>query len=155
MEFERNFGPFNEKVLEALEQVWGFKLPSSYRTFILKYNGGVPINDTFYFKNDLSRGALIQIFLGVTPEKNANLLKHLQTYQGRIPNAMFPIAYDPGGNLILLAVKGPDRGKIFFWDHENEVDSDLDEVPRYSNLTLIADSFNEFLSILKSEELTL
>ena len=152
MKFEKNFGLLNEKVLEALEQVWEFKLPSSYRSFLLKYNGGVPINDTFYFKNDLARGSLVQLFLGVTSEKHANLLKHLQTYRGRIPDTMFPIAYDPSGNLILLAVKGSDREKVFFWDHENEVESGQGEVSGYSNLTLISDGFDEFLSMLKPEE---
>ncbi|MBN9565604.1 MAG: SMI1/KNR4 family protein [Alphaproteobacteria bacterium] len=151
MEFEKNFGPLNENVLEALEQVWEFKLPSSYRDFLLRYNGGIPVNDTFYFKKDPSSGSIVQLFLGVTPEKHANLLGHLRTYQGRILDTMFPIAYDPSGNLILLVVKGPDREKVFFWDHELEADSEWGQEPNYSNLTLVADSFEEFVANLKFE----
>jgi hypothetical protein len=31
---------------------------------------------------------------------------------------------DPGGNLIRLGVSGPDRGRVSYWDHECESDSD-------------------------------
>ena len=33
---------------------------------------------------------------------------------------MLPIAVDPGGNLVLLAIEGEDTGKVFFWNHEGK-----------------------------------
>ena len=51
-----------------------------------------------------------------------------------------PIARDPGGNQILLAFAGPNEGKVYFWDHEEEP-----AMPNYSNCHLIADSFREFI----------
>jgi hypothetical protein len=65
---------------------------------------------------------------------------------------MFPISYDSFGNLILIAIKNADRGKIYFWDHEMEADPNQGEVPDYSNLTLIADSFDEFINSLHDFE---
>jgi hypothetical protein len=33
-------------------------------------------------------------------------------------SGLIPIAHDPGGNMVCLAVTGEKMGKIFFWDHE-------------------------------------
>lgn len=55
------------------------------------------------------------------------------------------------GDLILIAVKGTDRRKIYFWNHEMEM-----EEPDYSSLTLIADTFSEFInSLYEFDESTL
>lgn len=76
-----------------------------------------------------------------------NLLEKLKTYSARIPDNMFPIANDDLGNLILV-VKRPERGKVYFWDHEMEVAEG--EIPDYSNLTLISDSFDDFINSLRT-----
>ncbi len=78
------------------------------------------------------------------------MLSYLKNYSGRIPNSFFPIAYDSCGNLICIPVKGPDRGKVYFWDHEMEAADD--EEPSYDNLTLIADSFEDFFNSLHEME---
>ena len=91
-------------------------------------------------------------FLGIYPDEYNDLLDHIKTYKERLPKNTFPIAYDSCGNLIVISVMGPDRGKIYFWDHEMEADIDHGEVSDYSNLTLIADSFDEFLEGLYSKE---
>ena len=70
----------------------------------------------------------------------------------RHTNDSFPIASDDYGNSICLIVKGPNRGKIYFWDHEMEADTDQGEVADYSNMTLISDSFNEFIECLYKED---
>jgi len=142
-----------EFVLETFEQYLGFKFQKEYRDFLKKYNGGEPKKKIFCFKNNVSLGkSVIDTFFGFVPDKNENILLHFKNYQVRIPWNMFPIARDDFGNRILLSVKGPDRGKIYFWDHEMEADTDHGETPDYSNLTLIADSFDEFIQNLKSED---
>jgi hypothetical protein len=60
---------------------------------------------------------------------------------------MISLARDQCGNLILLSVKGSDRGMIYCWDHEREV-----EPANYNNLSVISDSFDEFIAGLKSED---
>lgn len=138
-----------EHILKALEHYWEINLPSSFRDFLLKNNGGEPAKNFFLFKGSDS-GSDVQSFLGIYPRTHNNLLEYLKTYESRIPNHLFPIAYDSFGNLILISVKNPDRGKIYFWDHEMEVDEG--KTPDYSNLTLIADSFEEFIENLRSED---
>ena len=56
-----------------------------------------------------------------------------------------PVGNDPGGNLILLAIKGAERGGVFFWNHDFECDDD-DASSYYDNVTKLATGFSEFLS---------
>jgi hypothetical protein len=141
----------SKETLECLESFWEFSLPDSYKIFLLEKNGGYPEKKYFDFKNQ-DDGSVLQGFLGITPKEHLNLLETLKIYSGRIPTWSFPIAYDTFGNLILISVKGPDRGKIYFWDHELEADPAQGETPDYSNLTLIADSFDEFINGLYEEK---
>ncbi len=146
-------GPLDENCLRALEQLWEFQLPKEYRTFLLKYNGGRPKKDTFYFHSSNDDGSVVHVFFGIYKDDNYNLLMSLTEIGGRYPSDSFPIASDVCGNHICITVKGPNRGKIYFWDHETEADTEQGEVADYSNMTLIADSFNEFIDGLYEEEI--
>ena len=138
------------KLLSAIEDYWGFKLPKDYRDFVVKYNGGVPENTAFNFKNS-KEGSILSDFLGIIDKGYSyNLLIVNKDVGDRYPVNMLPIAHTVGGDRILLSVKMQDRGKVYFWDHEME--SEDDEEPDYSNLTLIADSFDEFINGLYSEQ---
>ena len=132
----------------ALEEMWGYALPKSYRNFLLE---GSKIGDkkSFAFKDKFD-GSCLSDFLRIEKDFNNNILLK-QKYAGtRFPNNFLPIARDVYGNFILLSVKNKDRGKIYFWDHEMEADEG--ETPDYSNLTLIADSFDEFIEGLHSDD---
>lgn len=65
-----------------------------------------------------------------------------------MPNSVFSIAHDPGGNLICIDINDD---KVYFWDHEKEVNYSCSDDNDRSNLYLIAESFNEFISILNDE----
>ena len=138
-------GPLDENCLRALEQIWEFQLPKEYRIFLLKYNGGRPNLTFFNYKNTDDDGSVIDCFFGIYKDDNYNLLKKTKEIGDRHTHDSFPISSDVFGNRICLIVKGPDRGKIYLWDHETEADTDQGEVADYSNMTLIADSFNEFI----------
>ena len=79
---------------------------------------------------------------------NGNLRTYLRTYEGRLPPELFPVAYDPGGNLIAVSTGGENAGKVYFWDHEMEDDeaSTADHDPYFDNVSLIANSFDEFFN---------
>jgi len=134
--------------IEKLEKSTGIQLPSQYRKFLTKYNGGYPIPDGFLLK-DKSDGSSVDRFLGIDVGENSNLEKYLNTYKNRIPTTLFPIAHDPGGNLILIGVTQDALGKIYFWDHERETD---DCEPNMSNVYLIADNFDDFINELYTIE---
>ena len=146
--FVETFGPLNEDFLKTLEMYLDINFPSEYRFFLRDFNGGKTGNRGFSMKNDQKNRSALDRLFGFVPNKYNNILLYLKNYKDRIPQNTFPIGYDPFGNLILISVKNKDRGKIYFWDHEMEADEG--ETPDCSNLTLIADSFDEFIEGLDS-----
>lgn len=143
-EIKDNVGSIETSTIDKLEKNLAITLPSQYREFLKKYNGGYPTPDGFFLK-DKSDGSSIDRFLGIDVGEHSNLEKYLDIYKDRIPKNLFPIAHDPGGNLIVIGLSGDTSDKIYFWDHEREPDG---YEPGMSNVHLIADSFEEFLGCL-------
>ena len=139
--------PLTEEALARAEQRVGRKIPGPFRSFLLEHNGGWPDAADFRMAGDrvgTTQPGTIKNFLGIdTPQRTLNLDYVLDTFRERIPSWSFPVARDPGGNLILLAAEGPRAGKVYFWDHEREADEG--RPPTEDNLYLIANSFDEFL----------
>lgn len=150
MRFVESFGSCENKKIKELETNYNLSFPMEYKHFLEIYNGGVPEKDVFNFK-DTNDGSILYGFFGFdSNSKRLDIAYRYMMAKRRIPSNTFPIADDQGGNLILLSVKGPDYGKVYFWDHDWEANDG--ETPDYSNLTLIADSFEEFINNLKSED---
>lgn len=144
MKMRESNGTLDIKILDSIEEFWGFGLPNDYKKFLLSYNGGIPENASFNFKGS-EDGSAIDSFYGFVRGSD-NILNVARDVGDRYPSTMLPIADDVYGNRILITVKGSDRGKIYFWDHEME--SYEGEEPDHSNLTLIANSFDEFFNSL-------
>jgi hypothetical protein len=137
-----------EESLDHLENEIGFCLPREYRTFLGTYNGGYPEPDVFDF-SDGREGSSVNQFYGLTIKDNSrNILSVRNTFLNRIPARYLAIACDPGGNQICLAMAGEDEGTIIFWDHELEAEDG--EPPSSENMTMIANSFNEFIEKLRN-----
>jgi hypothetical protein len=143
-------GQLTDREIDYAEKRLGRFIPPAYRKFLLKYNGGHPDLSDFRMagvKNSTMQFGTVKWFLGINiPEETVNLDYVLETFQDRMPASMFPIARDPGGNLICIAVEGADAGKVFFWDHEYEAEDG--EPPTDRNIYIIADSFDQFLDML-------
>src|SRR5688500_3511951 len=88
-------GGLSEERLARLETRWGFILPTTYRDFLLTYNGGFPEPDAFTLIGTVD-GSSVDRFLGVDVGPNSNLEKYLTNYESRLPPDLFPIAHDPG-----------------------------------------------------------
>lgn len=140
------FNAATEEALLRCEQRVGRSIPSAYRSFLLVNNGGRCTPSCFeYVGRDGTGDSSVNDFLGVD-SGHESIDKYLETYRGRIPSDVFPIADDPGGNLVLLGAEGANAGKVFFWHHELEADDG--EPPTYDNVFLIADTFEAFLASL-------
>lgn len=134
----------NQHAIDLFQRFIGKRLPKDYVKFLLDYNGGSPVPDAFDFK-DGTGGSSVRYFHGL--RKNADdddLLRNIDVYKDRMPSDFLPIASDFGGNKIVIAVSGQYYGRLFFWDHENEVDEGF--IAGVENMSLIADSFSVFLS---------
>lgn len=142
-------GVVSEQDLINLENQLGIKLPNGYREFLKKHNGGYPQPDGFDFA-DGDDGSSVDKFLDISGSKSESIIEYFNTYKNRIPKNYFPVAKDPGGNLILIGINNS-GSDIYYWDHENE--SEDGDVPGMDNMHLIASNFDEFIDNLYEIEI--
>ena len=138
----------DEDRVRALEARLGRCLPDDYREFLLRHNGGRPEPRLFRIpkRGGAYTNSTVDWFLSLHDGQNSNLEKDLHTLRDRIPPDTLPIADDPFGNVILIGLHDHQRGKIYFWDHEEEPESQ----PDWSNVVQIADSFDQFMRELRA-----
>lgn len=138
--------------LEKVERAIGRKFPEAYKKFVLKYNGGRPEPSEFQVTWDGQDWAdgwetnSVAWFVSFHKGGLTDFLDYYDTFKSRIPRDMAPIAHDPGGNLVLLAIDGPDSGKVYFWMQDYEAVDDTP--PDRSNIGFIAQGFDQFLDLL-------
>lgn len=150
---------YDQEILN-LENEFDISFPEDYKKFILKYGETTCENDIGYIakKNNIlsleNSYEMIVDFYGLE-SNNFNLCKLINTFLGRMPYSIIPIADCPGGNQICIGVKGEVLGKVYLWDHEKELDAyrmlspnqifpDIDKY--WTNVYQIADSFVEFIN---------
>lgn len=142
--------------LAAFEREIGHTLPEDYRAFLEACNGGY-VGGQFWFTGptpeDESADAGVH-HVGGLRDDDFSLRDARDTYQGqeyRIPRSLIWIMDDPFGNAICLGLDGLERGRVYFWDHENEPDPDEwdGRVDTAGNLQLLAESFSEFVAGLR------
>jgi cell wall assembly regulator SMI1 len=140
----------DEAHVVTLESRLKCSLPEDYREFLLQHNGGRPRERAFQFKlrTGVGTDSVVDWFLSIYDGEFSNLEQVLDTFRDRLPSDVLPIARDPFGNLVLLGLGGKVRGKVYFWDHELEPDG----VPNWSNIDLVADSFDRFMAGLTPNE---
>ncbi len=148
----RRFGPVSDAQIVELEGTLGYGLPQDYRAFLLEHNGGKPGADTIDFEDERGPSSSdVNYLFGVhRGEYYASLPKRMEMFRGRIPAGFLPIGDDSGGNLWVLELEGPGRGRVYFWDHEGEADEG--EPPTTRNMTVVAASFTDFLARLREFE---
>jgi hypothetical protein len=149
----RLFGP--DKVspaspddVAAFEAEIGTTLPDDYRQFLLRSNGG-SLGDKYELEGTYAVIASVGGF-----REGYSLRSARACYQAspvRIPRALLWIMDDPGGNAICLGLTGEYRGKVYFWDHDEEPHPDEwdGEVETAGNIQWLANSFTDFVARLR------
>ena len=140
--------PASPEEVAAFEADLGAGLPDDYRQFLLRCNGG-SLGDKYEF----DEAHVIVGSVGGLRE-GCSLRSARSCYQGsvvRIPLALLWIMDDPGGNAVCLGLTGEYRGKVYFWDHDEEPYPDEwdGEVDTAVNIRLLANSFTEFVAGLR------
>jgi hypothetical protein len=137
-----------DEILDAFEQTLGYSLPQDYREFLRDYGCfGFFEGATFPLRDPLfgMQRASLEVFYGFPSTHSYHLWDAYQSTQGweAVPAEVLPIAEDAGANQVCICLAGKYIGKVFFWPRE------CSENPNdYSNLYLIADSFDEFLHLI-------
>lgn len=145
----RGTNPTSEQAIERLEHDLGVALPADYRAFLLRTNGGVPYPEDAYRHERYS--SILSKFYSVEHERVSFTIaqKRLQL-EDRMPTDLLAIANDLGGSQICLGIGDDNRGKVYLWMRADEVRPG--RKPDYSNVGLIADTFDEFLSLFYNSD---
>lgn len=144
----------DEAAVAEFESLIEGQLPSDYREFLLKVNGGEPENARFTFlgKTGEYTDSVVRYFFSISNLESISLTHKYNIYvqARRVPAEMLPIACDFGGNLILLKVSGVGAiGSVYFWDHELEGIEESPNAPEH--LELVGHTFEDFYSRLLPE----
>lgn len=129
----------------AAEKKLQRKIPIEYRNFLLQYNSGYPEPRNFRRPPEGEIMDSVGCFYGLKTSYGINLEWILEEYKDRMPAEMFPIA-QVGGCQICLCTEGLNKGKVYFWDSEEEPEP---LQPNYDNLYYLADSLTDFFASLK------
>lgn len=139
-----------EEDINSFEKINNLLLPSEYRSFLLKNNGGIPEVHSILTSPD--KGYVLNFFFGIFPSNmitDNSISWHMEIYLNRYPfEFMLPIASAGGGDLILLGIKGIYKSKIYYWNHEFENEESGNQY--FDNISLIFNNLNELLSNLVS-----
>lgn len=134
-----------EKVTE-FENKYSIILPEQYRSFLLKYNGGITPETEFTYKRTSTD---IRAFYGIGQNIDyysfdnvfENVLKDILPLSAFLELHILPIAEDSFGNYFTIGVDGENAGKVFFCDHEKGMKTKL-----------LTETFSEFLQKCKSND---
>jgi hypothetical protein len=136
--------------IHKIENILGMQFPKSYLNHLLQENGGRVSPNIFSF---IESGRLtesdVDWFLAINGFDYNDFFQEIESLkldEKRMPTHIVPIAYDSGGNFVCISCGNNDYGKVYFWDLEREVDYSVSDDSDYSNLYMIADSFEEFLN---------
>jgi hypothetical protein len=134
--------------LTSIESEWKIKLPYTLRKIVSRSNKSYPGNYVFNTEKTMERvfGGLLDFDLS----SENNIRHHYEAIRDRLPEKVFPIAIDPGGNYICLdyRIDKEAEPKIILWDHEGFI---MNGKGTY-NIEYVASSFDNFLSGLYKDE---
>jgi hypothetical protein len=134
---ESNFETPSENEVLAFSNSTGIPLPSSLRKFYSLQN---PSRTKECVTVIGEREYHISTFFPLTPDYSISLARMYALSQEFLENSFIPFGCDPGGWLFLFSLRQLDFGKIYFFRTDHSI---------YDGLTLLADSFEEFIENLR------
>ncbi|WP_447895920.1 SMI1/KNR4 family protein [Vreelandella sp. GE22] len=114
-------GLASEDLVKAESQL-GYILPEAYKSFLLKYNGGFPLESYIDFEAEKLKlpGDEIKKFYGLNVKPANDIIHKLKEIGNNIPPGLIFIANTHGGNFFLLSLRNDSYGEVFYKDHEFE-----------------------------------
>lgn len=132
------------EVIDRFEQDRGVALPAEYRAFLLSSPGGLPVPRWSRFGRD---GDFVAHVYGLHNGAEWKRLSYAIHWFGHNLSVFLPVAVSNGGNYFLLRLAEPDRGAVYFWDHELE----NSKPPTFESLIRVSDSFRSWLNSLQKD----
>jgi hypothetical protein len=130
------------EAIAAFERERGVILPPDYRKFLSNSPGGCPNPDWSSFGKD---GDVVMYVYGIHQGAQWKRLSYAVEQFGHDLVQFLPVAISNGGNYFLLRLAEPDRGAMYFYDHELEGFDPL----TFESLIRVSDSFSAWLDRLR------
>ncbi|WP_040214222.1 SMI1/KNR4 family protein [Clostridium polynesiense] len=144
----------SEDEIIKIEKKYNITLPVEYKLFVLKYGNSYTKDNIYYTAIEKSPWTpedgfdSLGFFYGLENDRK-DLRKMIEAYLGRIPDNLIPIADCDGGNELCIGVMGHSKGKVYFWNHENQ---NILKKGHIKNLYLVAESFTDFIMSFEVHE---
>ena len=115
----RNRGPqIDPSQIAEIEAALGSELPTSYKKFLLKENGGLPTPDTIDIERVPGSPTDVQVFFGIgRGARSSDLSWNIDLISKCCPNhRLLPVACDSAGNLFCLDLFKEFNGGVLYCD---------------------------------------
>ena len=136
--------PASAETITSFEQAHRLTLPSDYRAFLLRSSGGAPSPCWSAFGRD---GDFVAYLYGIHDGAEWKRLSHAIEEFRHDLSLFLPVAVSNGGNYFLLRLAKPNRGAVYFWDHELEGF----DPPTFDSVICVSDSFSSWLNGLQED----
>ena len=130
------------EAIAAFERERGVVLPADYRGFLSSSPGGSPTPHLCSFGRG---GDLVAYVHGIHQGAQWKRLSYAVEQFRHDLSRFLPVAISNGGNYFLLRLAKPDRGAVYFYDHELEAC----DPPTFDSLIRVSDSFCSWLDSLR------
>ena len=132
--------PITIDVLTAKEVELGFRLPESYREFLLNVGNGAWIDTS----DPENFGVGLAEIGGIGLDKDwLDLDDLLASYSERILPGFLPFGTTTFGDVVCISTRNEDSGTVWIWNHEIVPEFE-DEPPLVESMFLVADTFERF-----------
>jgi cell wall assembly regulator SMI1 len=130
------YEPASNDQINKFESDFGVKLPCDYKLFLATQN-------IYLTKENYFSGQEVHHFYPLHDEAELSLTMIFEALGEHFENSFVPFADDSGGWQYVISLRDADYGKVYFC----RMDEELQDA-----LTLLADSFTEFINGLRAEE---
>ena len=103
-----------EAKIKVLEQAINTVLPASLKALLMQYNVCKPHRN--HYKNKKTEFT-INKFLGFSANRYDDISTTYDTFIGRMPEELLPIASVDGGDLLCM---NKETGYVYYWFHEED-----------------------------------
>jgi hypothetical protein len=138
--FTQGFAPLKREDIRDFERRQKIVLPSKYRDFLLKTNGGHPHKPLF-------PGCYVETMFSITRRsRDASIEEDIAIMADALPPDLIPIGYANGGDRICLSLTDE---TIYLWERELGYES---HPPSTDELRYLAKDIDEFLGNLEGDD---
>lgn len=145
--------------IQEVEDRLKVKFPLDYINIVREHNASTPSPNTI--DTFRQQGKAFGELLDFNVEAEENIISLYETIKNKIPEKVYPITMDPGGNFMCYDFREDENNPtVVRWDHEQKFTIENEEIiigdhekeSDYYHLDFVADSFTEVLTKLYGEE---